>query len=146
MPSTWSQVLFHIVFSTKGRQEWITADLSPRLYAFMGGIVRDEGGTLLAIGGMPDHVHLLVRWTTDRGIADLVRHVKSRSSAWLHREYSRDYGWQIGGGVFSVSASACESVKQYIEHQAEHHAQRSFHDEFVTLLDRHGIEYDPKYL
>ena len=148
MPSTWTQLYLHIVFSTKDREPWINEALQQRLHPFLGGIVRDEGGVALAIGGMPDHVHLLVRWRTDDSIANLMRNVKARSSGWVHQEFPelRRFAWQEGYGVFSVSASLRETVTKYIEQQAQHHASRTFKEELVELLDRHGVEYDPRYL
>ncbi len=148
MPSTWSQVLFHFVFSTKHRAPTITPEIQPRLYPFIGGIVRDLGGSLWAVGGMPDHVHLLVRWKTDPSIGDLMRDVKHRSSQWIHEEFpdGRSFEWQKGCGVFSVSRSKSDEVKHYIEHQAEHHKTMDFQTELVRLLELHGVEYDPRYL
>ena len=84
MPGTYSQLLLHVVFSTKHRQRWITSDLAKDLYPFIGGIVRDEKGTLFDIGGIEDHVHLYLRWRTDGAISELMRNVKARSSAWIH--------------------------------------------------------------
>jgi len=146
LPSTWSQILLHIVYGTKNREPLITPKIRDRLYPFIGGIVRDEGGVLYTIGGMSDHVHMLVRWGTDRGVGDLVRHVKSRSSLWIRKEFACPFRWQKAYGVFSVSASNAEKVKSYIAHQEEHHRQRSFMEELVELLQRHGVEYDPGYL
>lgn len=146
--STYSRVLLHIVFGTKHRERTIPDAVRPRLHAFLGGTVRDERGTALAIGGMPDHVHLLVAWRTDESIANLVRHLKTRSSAWMHKEIAdmQTFAWQEGYGVFSVSESWRERVTNYIAHQPEHHAHRSFGEELVNLLRAHEVEFDPRYL
>lgn len=147
MPSTWPQVLLHILCSTKSRTPSIETDVADDLYGFIGGIVRDEGGMLLAIGGMPDHVHMLVRWGTDKAISELMRHVKTRSSRWMHKSRGVSaFAWQVGYGVFSVSQSQAEGVKAYIRRQPEHHAKRSFREELVALLKAHEVEYDEKYL
>lgn len=147
MPSTWSQILLHIVFSTKERTPWIDAAGADDLYGFIGGIVRDERGTLLAIGGMPDHVHLLVRWGTDKAISDLMRDVKMRSSKWMHESRGvKDFAWQVGYGVFSVSQSQADVVRAYIKSQPEHHAKRSFREELVALLEAHGVEYEDRFV
>lgn len=147
MPSTWSQVLLHIVFSTKDRKSLIEAVDADDLYGFIGGIVRDEGGTLLAIGGMPDHVHMLVRWGTDKSISELTRDVKTRSSRWMRQSRGvKPFAWQVGYGVFSVSQSQAGVVKAYIKSQPKHHAKRTFRQELVALLKAHGVEFEEKYV
>jgi putative transposase len=148
MPGTHSQILLHIVFATKRRERWLTPDISDRLYAFIGGIVRDERGVLLSIGGVEDHVHLLVRWRTDGAVADLMRNVKARSSRWMHDSFPAlaGFAWQDGYGVFSVSKSQEEGVKRYIAGQAAHHAQVGFKEELLALLRRHGVEFDERYV
>lgn len=148
MPSTWSQILLHIVFSTKRREPLIAPEIQNRLYAYIGGIVRSLGGSLYAIGGMPDHIHLLVRWKTDDSIAGLMRQVKGRSSVWVHETFPDcpDFKWQEGYGVFSVSPSNKEQVEQYILNQEEHHAGRDFKVELVELLRAHRVEYDERYM
>jgi len=148
MPSTHSQLLLHFVFSTKLRNPLITADLQPRLYDYIGGIVRGEGGVLYAIGGMPDHLHLLLRWRTDATIASLMSKLKGGSSAWVHATFPdrADFRWQEGYGVFSVSRSMEPTVKNYIEHQPEHHAARDYKAEYIQLLESHGVDYDERYL
>lgn len=148
MPGTFSNVLLHLVFSTKGRAELIDAELQQRLYPFIGGIVRDEGGVLMEIGGMPDHVHLLVRWKTDDSIASLLRNVKGRSSKWVNDERlcPGRFSWQEAYSVFSVSASQVEKVSAYIRNQAEHHRSRGFDTEIVGMLRAHGVEFDERYV
>jgi putative transposase len=126
----------------------IGPNLAQRLYPFLGGVTRDLGGQLWAIGGMSDHVHLLVRWRTEPSIATLVRDLKHRSSQWVHESIADGaaFGWQRGYGVFTVSPSKSDEVKDYILRQEEHHRQRDFQRELVALLDAHGVEYDPNYL
>ena len=142
MPGTYSQILLHVVFSTKQRRPYITPDIEARLYDYVGGIIRAEKGTLYAIGGMPDHLHMLLRWRTDRTISDLMRTVKARSSHWIHEAFpdSSAFAWQQGYAVFSVSKSSEGNVKAYIENQAEHHKERDFAEELLALLRAHGIE------
>lgn len=148
MSGTYSKLLFHVVFSTKRRARLITAELQPRLYEYMGGIVRGEHGTALHIGGTPDHVHVLLRWRTDEPLATLMRNLKSRSSLWVHQTFPlmQSFQWQEGYGAFTVSESQAESVGRYIQDQARHHRERSFKEEFVDLLKAHCIEYDERYL
>ena len=144
MPSAWTENFYHCVFGTKHRAPMITPEVEARLYPFMGGIVRDMRCTLVAINGMPDHVHLLVRYRADLSHSDLLRHVKSRSSKWVHETFSNldHFAWQEGYGGFTVSKSAVPSVKDYIRRQKEHHIRQDFETEFQELLRLHGIEFD----
>ena len=148
MPGTYSQILLHVVFSTKGHTAFIESELQERLYGYIGGIVRAEKGTLYAIGGMPDHIHLLLCWRTDGTIADLMRTVKSRSSLWVHQTFSASgsFAWQEGYAAFSVSKSAEAHVKAYIEKQAVHHRKRDFEQELLALLRAHGVSFHPQYV
>src|SRR5262249_6460089 len=109
---------------------------------------RAEKGAAHQIGGVPDHVHLLVRWRTDESIATLMRMVKSRSSAWVHDTFPthQSFQWQEGYGAFTVSQSQSDVVDQYIRNQRAHHREKTFQAEFIALLDAHGIEYDERYL
>ena len=145
MSHTFTQLLYHIVFGTQNREELIDPDLREVLYPFMAAIVREERCSLLAIGGMPDPMHLLVRARPNLSMSDLLRTVKANSSRWVHERSvtPRRFGWQEGYGAFSVSGSAAADVCRYIQNQEEHHRQRSFETEWITLLKRHGIEFDP---
>jgi putative transposase len=144
MPSTWTQNFYHTVFSTKGRIELISPDLETRLYPFIGGILRERGCSLLAINGMPDHVHLLIRYSADLSHSDMLRHVKSRSSGWIHDTFPSlgRFAWQNGYGGFTVSKSMVETVSAYITRQKEHHKTQDFRSEFLELLRKHDIEFD----
>jgi REP element-mobilizing transposase RayT len=148
MPGTYSQILLHIVFSTKHRKPWITGDVAEQLYAYIGGIVRAEKGVLYEIGGVEDHVHLYLRWRTDGTVSDLMRTVKSRSSLWLHGTFPRlrDSAWQEGYSVFTVSKSREAAVKAYIANQHEHHRKEDFKSELLRILRAHKIEFDEKYV
>jgi len=148
MPGTHSQILLHIVFSTKRREPWITSEVASRLYPYIGGIIRDEKGVLFDIGGVEDHVHLYLRWRTDRAISDLMRELKSGSSKWIHDTFPTlgAFAWQEGYGVFSVSKSREEAVKRYIAGQAEHHGKEDFRSEYMRMLRVHGIEFDERYV
>ncbi len=148
MPGTYSQLLLHVVFSTKGRAPWITPDVAERLYPYMGGIVRAEKGVLYDIGGVADHVHMYLRWRPDGAMSDLMRTVKSRSSKWVHERYPNlgAFAWQEGYSAFSVSKSQEEAVKKYIAVQAEHHKKEDFTSELLRILRAHGVEFDEKYV
>ena len=146
MPGTYSQILLHIVFSTKLRQPYITANLAERLYAYMGGIIRAEKGVLYDIGGVEDHVHLYVRWRADASIADQMRTVKARSSKWVHDTFPTlgAFAWQEGYSAFSVSKSQEEAVKKYIAGQVQHHKKEDFKTELLRLLRANCIEFDER--
>jgi REP element-mobilizing transposase RayT len=148
MPGTFTLLLYHLVWSTKGREPWIHEELRDRLYGFTGGIIRDEGGTLLIINGVADHVHLLVRWGSDGSLSHLIRNIKARSSRWMHQTFAdqRRFAWQEGYAAFTVSPSQKAKTIRYIENQEQHHRRRDFKSELRALLDAHGIEHDPKYL
>ena len=148
MPGTYTRILFHIVFSTKRRAPFITPDRSVRLHDYIGGIIRAEGGEPLAIGGMPDHVHILLLWRPDAALSDLMRTLKARSSGWVHRTFpeAEGFAWQEGYAGFSVSRSGEADVRAYIANQAEHHGRRSFSEELLALLRVHGVEFDPRYV
>jgi putative transposase len=146
MPSTYTQLLYHIVYSTKERRPLITPDMEPSLYSYLGGIIRSEKGVLLAAGGMPDHVHLLIRYRTDATLADLLRTIKSRSSKWIHDKFTQDFAWQEGYAAFTVSQSGTDAVKAYIGNQQERHRKRDFKTELIEMLRLHEIEFEEKYV
>jgi REP element-mobilizing transposase RayT len=148
MPGTYSQLLLHIVFSTKHRQPFIAADIAERLYPYIGGIIRAEKGVLYDIGGVEDHVHLYLRWRPDGSVSDLMRTVKARSSKWVHDTFPKlgAFAWQEGYSVFSVSKSQEDAVKKYIAGQAEHHKKEDFKSELLRLFCAHGIEFDERYV
>jgi REP element-mobilizing transposase RayT len=148
MAGTYTNLLYHIVFSTKQRIPLISNELRPDLYAYIGGIIRGEGGALLEIGGMPDHVHLLAKSKPTLSISDMLKAIKAGSSKWINEERfkMRKFGWQDGYAAFTVSESQIGAVQQYIREQEQHHRGQSYQHEFRALLDRHGIEYDERYI
>lgn len=144
MPSAYTQNYYHAIFSTKGRANLIAPELEARLYPFLGGILRDLRCAMLAVNGMPDHLHLLVQYRPDLSHSDLLRHIKGRSSKWIHETFPlhATFAWQKGYGGFTVSRSAVEDVRSYIENQKRHHAKMDFKTELMELLRRHGIEFN----
>jgi REP element-mobilizing transposase RayT len=148
MAGTYTNLLYHVVFSTKERRPLITKELQPDLNAYIGGIIRGEGATLLEIGGISDHVHLLVKFKPTHSVSEMLRLIKSNSSKWINEERfkMRKFGWQDGYAAFSVSESQVAIVREYICNQEQHHHGQSYQDEFRALLDRHRIEYDERYL
>ena len=148
MAGTFTNLLYHIVFSTKHRQPLITAGLQEELYKYMGGIIRGEGGTLLEIGGMPDHVHLLTRFKADKSVSHMLQLIKANSSKWANErsEQNSRFAWQTGYAAFSVSESQVGAVRDYVRRQEEHHRRSSFQEELLALLRKHEIDYDERYL
>lgn len=148
MANTFSNLLYHLIFTTKGRLPLIHDELRDRLYEYMGAIVRGEGGILLEIGGMPDHLHLLLKLKTDIAVSVVVQKIKGSSSRWINGlpDHGARFEWQSGYGIFSVSQSATAKVRQYIQGQEEHHRRVSLRDELIALLQRNGISYDEKHL
>jgi len=144
MPSAFTQNFYHAVFSTRHRENLITPELETRLYPFMGGIVRDLRCALLAINGMPDHVHLLVRYRADLSHSDMIQQIKVRSSRWINETFPQfgRFSWQEGYAGFTVSKSVVPNVEAYIAGQKEHHKRQDFQAEFLELLRRHGVEFD----
>ncbi len=148
MGHTYTDLLYHLVFSTKNRQPLIEGTLDDRLHAYLGGVVREERGTALQIGGMPDHVHLLVKWRPDEALSALMQKIKSHSSGWIHRTFpeAKRLEWQRGYSAFTVSRSQMEKTANFIARQKQHHRTRTFEEELKLLLKAHGIEFDPRYL
>lgn len=148
MANTYTNLVYHIVFSTKHREPLITNDLREELYKYIGGIFRAEGGALLKIGGTPDHVHLLVKLKAAHSVSEIMRKVKANSSKWINenKKTMGRFSWQTGYGAFSVSESRVGAVIDYINTQEDHHREKSFQEEFLQLLKKHGIEYDDRYL
>jgi len=148
MPASHTALYSHVIFSTKNRANHITPDLRDRLYQYIGGIIRQADGDLIAAGGAADHVHLLIRLHPRIALADLLRLVKANSSKWIHETFAAmgDFGWQDGYAAFSVSQSNVADVQRYIAQQEEHHRQVSFREELVAFFQRHGITYDERYI
>jgi REP element-mobilizing transposase RayT len=148
MPQSLSNILVHLVFSTKDRNPWIEDDWRDDLHSYIGGVVRRCGGDLLAAGSVEDHIHLLFPLPRTITVADLVKEIKAGSSRWIHQEGCRpkDFHWQAGYGIFSISPGHKESVMRYIGNQREHHLTISFKDEYLRLLAKYGISHDERYV
>ena len=147
MPSTHLSLHYHLVFSTKDRQPFILPAWRERLHAFVGGIVKNLGGVPEAIGGVADHVHLLIGLRATHCLADVMREIKATSSRWMHTEAGMPgFAWQEGYGAFTVGPTQRDAVWQYIAGQEEHHRTRTFQEEYVDFLKRSGVEYDERYL
>ncbi len=147
MSSTYLSLHYHLVFGTKNRIPSIDLPWRSRLHEYMGGTVRGLRGFPEEIGGTADHVHLLVALKSNHCLADVMRELKKASSAWVHEEIGqRNFAWQEGYAAFTVSATVRDGVRKTISNQEEHHRLKSFREEFVELLEKAGVEYDPRYL
>jgi putative transposase len=148
MSHTYSAMYSHAVFSTKDRLPTVSEAIDQRLYAYLGTVVRSEGAVLMEAGGMLDHSHLLLSVPPRIAPSELMSVIKSNSSRWIKETFpaARDFAWQTGYGIFSVSKSNLDQVRNYIRNQREHHRTMSFQEEFLEYLHRHDIDYDPRYI
>ncbi|HEY2909999.1 MAG TPA: IS200/IS605 family transposase [Gemmataceae bacterium] len=148
MPQSFGSFHVHLVFSTKGREPTIAPDLSQRLYDYIGGILRGNKCSLIAAGGMPDHIHLLISMSRETSLSEITRLVKCNSSRWANETFTPTncFAWQAGYGAFAVSYSNIGDVKKYIANQQQHHQKRSFQDEFREFLKAHELEWDERYI
>ena len=145
MSHTYSANVVHCVFSTKGRGPMIANDRQEELWAYILGIARNEKVKILAIGGVADHLHLLIALPPKMNLSKVVCDLKANSSKWMN-EKGVPFSWQEGYGAFSVSPSRISDVQRYIRNQAEHHKKRNFEEEFRDLLRRSGISFEEKYV
>ena len=147
MGHTFSNIVEHVVFSTKDRRNMLYKDMRVRLFAYISGIVKDEGALVLRINAVEDHLHMLMKPRPAHAPSDIVQKLKSSSSAWIHETFANlhDFAWQSGFSIFSVSESVSGVVARYIERQEEHHHRMSFAEELRLLLKKHKVEFDPEH-
>ena len=141
-------LLVHVVFSTKDREPLIAPETEPRLYPYIGGICRNLESPLLASGGTTDHIHLLVSQSKNVALSPLVMNIKKESSKWLKTQpgrYAR-FKWQEGYGGFTIGESGVAALEKYFASQKAHHHRRSFQEEFLALLAKYRVDYDPRYI
>ncbi|HYG77715.1 MAG TPA: IS200/IS605 family transposase [Planctomycetota bacterium] len=141
MSHTFTNLLTHIVFSTRERRPTMSAPLRSRLFPYMGGIVRD-----LKSKALIDHVHLVISLSPTIAISDFMSKLKGNSSKWVNENQAETFAWQTGYAAFSVSQSNMEAVEKYIAKQEEHHRKLSFKEEFLALLERHGLDHKSPYV
>ena len=148
MAGTYTNLLYHIVFSTKQRRQLITQAIEQDLYSYIGGIIRNLKGVQLEIGGATDHLHILAKFKPILSLSDAVRDIKANSSKWLNERKARIYkfGWQDGFAAFTVSESQVPRVGGYIRSQKNRHKRMSFQEELIELLRKNRVEYDERYL
>jgi putative transposase len=143
MSHTYAQNVIHVVFSTKDRRKVITPEFQPRMWAYAAGICKKLGILVHAVGGMEDHIHFLIQIPASLSVAKAILTIKSNSSRWANKE-GHKFAWQQGYGAFSVSTSNVPAVIRYIQNQEAHHRKMDFDVEFLALLKKHGMEFDPK--
>ena len=149
MPQSLTNLLVHLIFSTKGRQPFLSDPaLQTEIHHYLGGVANQQGGKSILVGGVADHLHLLLVLPRTMSIADLVRELKRSSSLWIKQRHPslKNFSWQGGYGAFSVGQGEVEAVRTYISRQEEHHRKRTFQEEYRAFLDKYGIIYDEKYL
>jgi REP element-mobilizing transposase RayT len=148
MANSFAKIIIHYIFSTKNRQPFITTDIAPELWAYMGGIARKNKMIPLAIGGMADHAHACLIIPPTMTVSKAVQFIKGGSSLWIHEKYPnhKKFKWQEGYGAFGVGESMIDKTRVYIHHQEKHHSKISFQEEYRRLLDLYKIEYNEKFL
>jgi REP element-mobilizing transposase RayT len=146
MPHSFVYLVIHVVFSTRDRAPHLTPELAGRLFPYLAGIVKALQGVPFIVNGPPDHVHILLSLPASVSIAEMLRVLKTNSSRWVHEQFPglRAFGWQSGYGAFTVSCSRLDEVKKYIAGQQAHHRKVTFEEEFLSLLRRHGMDYEPQ--
>lgn len=148
MSSSYCNLLYHIVFSTKGREPWLTTAIRSRAHHYLGGAIRSENGIALIVNGTVDHIHILAKLRQDKAVSKLIGELKANSSGWISQTLSgcRGFAWQEGYGAFTVSDSMIPKVYRYIERQEAHHRRVSFIEELKVLLRAHRLPFDERYL
>ncbi len=146
MAQSLSHVVIHIIFSTKHRELVIRAELQPELFSYLAGTLRAIECPPIQVGGAEDHVHACLQLSRTMTIADVVQELKTVSSKWMKTKGVPDFSWQAGYGAFSVSGSKIDEVVAYIANQEQHHRHLSFQEEYRQFLERHGIEFDERYV
>ncbi|MCF7803422.1 MAG: IS200/IS605 family transposase [Candidatus Marinimicrobia bacterium] len=148
MAHSYAALFIHYIFSAKNRQHLITPDIEPRVWKYLGGIARDNDMKSLAAGGTSNHIHMLVELPRTMFVAKGIQLIKTGSSNWISETFKslNDFEWQRGYGAFTVSVSRIEPTIEYIKNQKEHHRHRTFKEEYLLFLDKHGVDYDKRYV
>ncbi len=146
MAQTLTEIYIHVIFSTKNRADLISPEIEEELFAYTGGIVKNNDSRLVAAGGTANHVHLLISMSKNIKLSELIGKLKRDSSKWIKTKGFENFGWQDGYGAFSVGPTQINGVKKYIANQKEHHSKKSFEDEFRYFLEKYNMEYDERYV
>jgi putative transposase len=148
MAGTYTKLYYHIVFSTKNRQPFISVQIEGSLHQYIAGILRGLEGSCVEINGMADHLHILAILRPKAALSDVMREIKANSSKWVHKTHPElpQFGWQDGFSAFTVSKSQAESVARYIRDQKAHHSGHDYQSELLELLAKHEVEFDARYI
>jgi len=148
MPNTYTQIYVHIVFTVQGRHNVIPKGCREELNMYIAGIIRNKKQKLIAINSMPDHIHIFIGLKPSVALSDLVRDIKNNSSAFINKKQwiQGKFSWQTGFGAFSYGHSQMDSVVKYIQNQENHHARKTFKEEYREMLSKFAVEYDAKFL
>jgi putative transposase len=148
MANTYTCLHYHVIFSTKHRERWITQDIEQRIWEYLGGIARQNDLKPLMIGAVEDHIHMLLTVPPSLSVSDALKRIKGGSSGWVKENFPslQGFGWQDGYGAFTVSKSQIHEVDEYIRNQREHHRVKTFQEEYRAFLDKHEVEYNEQYL
>ena len=148
MAQTLVSLLVHVIFSTKNHEPFISPSIEPELFAYMGGILKNQNSRLLDAGGTADHVHLLISQSKNVSLSSLMKDLKKDSSLWIKTKGCEfdNFHWQDGYGAFSIGHSQIDALKKFISQQKEHHRKRTFQEELMAFFDEYGMEYDVRYL
>ncbi|MBX9888558.1 MAG: IS200/IS605 family transposase [Flavobacteriaceae bacterium] len=148
MANTYSQIYIHVVFAVKGRQNLISKNWKDELYKYITGIVTNEGQKLIAINGMPDHIHILIGLKPNKALSDLVRDIKANSSRFINEKkwINAKFEWQTGFGAFSYNHSQLTKVINYIQNQEEHHKKKTFKEEYVDFLKAFDVDFKNEFI
>jgi REP element-mobilizing transposase RayT len=146
MGSTFLSLNYHIVFSTKDRRPLIQSKWLPYLHEYLGGTASGLDGKPISIGGVADHVHLLLGLKSTHCLADFIRELKKASSIWAADNHDRAFGWQDGYAAFTISSTHLPRVSEYIENQEAHHRKLTFQDELRRILKKNNVKFEEKYL
>ena len=146
--STYSQIYIHVVFAVQNRNSLILEEWEERLYQYITGTVRENQQKMLAINGMPDHIHFLIGMKPSCCLSDLVREIKKSTNDWIkdNRLTRYKFAWQEGFGAFSYGHSQLDNIIRYIQNQKEHHQKKTFREEYMQILEKFNVDYDERYL
>jgi putative transposase len=148
MANTFTQIYLHLVFAVQNRVSLIHPDWKDELYKYITGIVQNNGHKLIAINGMPNHLHIATGYKPHQLIPDLLQDIKGSSSKWMNKEkfVKGKFSWQEGYGAFSFSHSHIDRVVKYIINQDQHHKKQTFREEYIQLLKKYDVPFDERYI